>query len=125
MTPAGERPWWRDYYDDIDAKRLDSLRARHTEDVTVRTGSMSTIHGLEEAMAGQEAFMSSFRTLRHDFRNAWEIDDTTILEADVTYQRLDDATVVIPCVTVLHRRGGLVDDVRLYIDLAPLYAVAS
>lgn len=54
--------------------------------------------------------------------NTWEVDDTAILEAIVTYVRLDDQRVELPCVSVVHRTGEMVDNVRVYMDLGPLFA---
>lgn len=114
--------WWQDYYDDVDNQRLDSLEARHAKDVLVTVAGTPTLHGIADAMAGQREFLTLFKSLRHDFVNTWEIGDTAVLEAVVTYVRHDDQSVEVPCTTILHRTDDLVDSVRMYLDLAPVFA---
>ena len=50
------------------------------------------------------------------------IGPATIVEADVTYTRLDGSTVTVPVVTIYRSRGGRIDDYRVFIDLAPVFA---
>jgi hypothetical protein len=41
------------------------------------------------------------------------------------YTRQDGSQVGIPATTILRKRGNLVADVRIYMDLAPLFAPAT
>ena len=43
------------------------------------------------------------------------------VEARVTYTRADDTTVTVPVVTIYRSSGDLIDDYRIFIDLAPLF----
>ena len=45
-----------------------------------------------------------------------------MLEANVEYLRKDGKSVTVPVVTVLERSGELVKSLRIYLDLAPVYA---
>lgn len=115
--------WWQDMYDDIDNQRLDSLEARLAEDVVVTMAGNPPVVGRDTVMAGQREFLASFRSLSHDFTNTWEVDDTAILEAVVTYLRHDGQAVGVPCVSIVTRNGDdQVDSVRIYLDLAPVFA---
>ena len=114
--------WWQDFYSDIDNQRLESLGSRLAEDVVVTMAGNPPVAGRDAVIAGQREFLATFRSLRHDFTNTWEVDGAAILEAIVTYVRHDGRAVEVPCVSILTRSGGLVDSVRIYIDLAPLYA---
>jgi ketosteroid isomerase-like protein len=114
--------WLHGYYDDVDNGRIDELTARNTEDLVVQMGGMPPVHGRQAAMDGERQFLQTIRSHRHRFVNVFVDGDTTILEAVVTYTRLDGDEVDVPCTTILHRRGELVDSVRIYLDLAPVYA---
>ena len=46
----------------------------------------------------------------------------TFLEAKVDYRRKDGQQVTVPVVTVLERKGELVSSLRIYFDVAPVYA---
>lgn len=40
----------------------------------------------------------------------------------MTYTRKDGGTVTVPVVTIYRPAGGLIDNYRVFIDLAPLFA---
>jgi hypothetical protein len=63
--------------------------------------------------------------LEHDFVNKRQVDDTTILEFRVDYTRSNGSYVTVPCTSILHRDGELVDSLRVYIDVAPVFEQAS
>jgi hypothetical protein len=54
--------------------------------------------------------------------NVAESNGLTFLEANVEYRRKDGKTVTVPAVTVLERSGDLVKSLRIYVDVAPVYA---
>jgi hypothetical protein len=54
--------------------------------------------------------------------NVAESNGLTFPEANVEYLRKDGKTVTIPAVTVLERNGDLVKSLRIYFDVAPVYA---
>ena len=63
--------------------------------------------------------------LRHDFVQIWDTDEAGISEAVTVYTRKDGSEVGIPVTTILRKRGDLVEDVRIYMDLAPLFAASA
>ena len=46
----------------------------------------------------------------------------SIAESRVTYTKKDGAAVTVPVVTIYRSGGDLIDDYRVFIDLAPLFA---
>jgi limonene-1,2-epoxide hydrolase len=52
----------------------------------------------------------------------WTVDGATIVEAKVTYTRADDSQVTVPVATIFRERDDEINDYRIYIDLAPLFA---
>ena len=54
--------------------------------------------------------------------NVAETQGLTFLEAKVDYLRKDGKKVTVPVVTVLERKGELVRSLRIYFDIAPVYA---
>jgi len=117
--------WLWDYYADVDAMRMDEYLAHHTDDVVVRFANNPEAHGKEQVRAGIGHFWELIDGLRHDFVNVFQDGDTTVAEALIDYTRKDGGVVTIPCTTLLHRRGGLVDSVRVYLDVAPIFAPAA
>jgi 2-keto-4-pentenoate hydratase/2-oxohepta-3-ene-1,7-dioic acid hydratase in catechol pathway/ketosteroid isomerase-like protein len=121
MAPS----WLREYYADVDGMRMDAYLAHHTDDVVVRFANNPEAHGKEQVRAGIGHFWELIDGLRHEFVNVFEDGDTTIAEALIDYTRKDGQVVTIPCTTLLHRRGELVDSVRVYLDVAPIFAPAQ
>ncbi len=74
---------------------------------------------MRDAWAG---FCGDLQGVRHDLVERWEAGQATIVEALVTYTRTDDSTVTVPVVTIYRADGDLIDDYRIFIDLAPLFA---
>lgn len=114
--------WINDYYDDVDHMRLDDWLARHTDDVVVKFGNNPPARGKEEVGGNIGYFWTLIGGLKHNFVNTYEVDGTTICELAVDYTRKDGSHVTVPCTSFLHRDGDLVDELRVYIDLAPVFA---
>ena len=122
--------WVRRYYDDVDNMRLEEFLAWHTPDVMVQFGNNPQARGQEQVAGAIGHFWEIIGGLRHNIVNVWETDDgTAVVEALIDYTRLDGGVVTTPCVTLLHRvdpgADGGIDSVRIFIDLAPVFAPAS
>jgi ketosteroid isomerase-like protein len=105
--------------DRMDAKAFASYLA---EDCVLRFANAGEVVGrdaIEEAIAG---FFSTIKGLSHHIVEKWNVEDTTIVQLEVTYTRMDDRRVTLPAVTIYRRGGDLIDEYRIYIDLAPIYA---
>ncbi len=105
--------------DRMDAKGFASYLA---EDCVLRFANADEVVGrdaIEEAIAG---FFSTIKGLSHHIVEQWDVDDTTVVQLEVTYTRMDDRRVTLPAVTIYRRAGDLIDEYRIYIDLAPIYA---
>ena len=63
--------------------------------------------------------------MRHELVETFEKGDATVVEADVTYTRKDGREVTVPVVTIYRAAGELIDDYRIFIDLAPVFADAQ
>lgn len=118
--------WVRHYYDDVDNMRLEEYLNWHTPDVTVQFANNPTAHGREQVGGAIGHFWQLIGGLKHTFVNVWETEDgTSIVEALIDYTRLDGEVVTTPCVTLLHRVEAGVDSVRIFLDLAPVFAPAA
>lgn len=114
--------WFSRLYDSIDAMRLDEFAASLAPDVKVVVGNNPAMNGREAAKQGVGYFFSTIAGLKHHMVNVAENNGLTFLEANVEYLRKDGRSVTIPTVTVLERSGGLVKSLRIYFDVAPVYA---
>jgi hypothetical protein len=114
--------WFSDLYANIDAMRLDEFAAGLTADVNLVVGNNPAMKGRQAAKEGIGHFFSTLDGLTHHVVNVAEANGLTFLEANVEYRRKDGRSVTIPTVTVLERSGELVKSLRIYLDVAPVYA---
>ena len=117
--------WIRDYFRTVDRMDLDAYLALHTDDVRFRFANAPTTTGKQAIREGLTQFWGSISGLRHDIVRTWDTGDSGVSEAMCVYTRKDGSEVGIPTTTILRRRGDLVEDIRIYIDLAPLFAPAA
>jgi ketosteroid isomerase-like protein len=114
--------WAREYYAAVDSMNMEKYLAYHTDDVKFRFGSTPTSTGKEPVIQGLNQLWSGLESMRHNITGIWIVDNVAIVEADITYTRKDGKAVVLPAATVLRLNGGLVDDVRINMDINPLFA---
>jgi hypothetical protein len=117
--------WIHEYFGIVDRMDMEGYLARHTDDVQFRFANAPTTTGKEPIRAGLSQLWGSIGGLRHDIVQTWDTDEAGISEANVVYTRKDGSQVGIPATTILRKRGNLVADVRIYMDLAPLFAPAA
>jgi ketosteroid isomerase-like protein len=120
--PTAPPTWLTEYYGDVDAQRMEAFLARHTADARVVFGNHPPVVGHEAIRAAIGGLWGGIDGLRHRFANVWEDGSTTILESAVTYFRKDGKEVTVPCVSILLTREGKVAELRVHIDLAPVFA---
>ena len=108
--------WLRDFYDHVDRGGLDAVADLVTEDLEFRIANSPVIRGRDAVISAERAFLTTIAGHTHTIVDVFHDGDTTFLEAVVTYTRLDGTTLDVPCATLLHRRGALVDSMRVYLD---------
>jgi hypothetical protein len=94
-----------------------ALRSARAGDPWIRT---PTTEAHKESL---QEFSKVFNWIRHDHVETWRGPDGAAVEADVTYERTDGREVHVPAVTICRfDQDGLINDYRIFIDLAPLFA---
>ncbi len=107
---------------DIDSMDPDRFAAHLAEDVAFRFGNADTVHGRDAVRDVWAGFCQTVDGVSHTVVEEFEAGEATIAESSVTYTRKDGSTVTVPVVTIYRSGGDLIDDYRVYIDLAPLFA---
>lgn len=114
--------WFSDLFANIDAMNLDAFAAGLTPDAEVIVGNNPPMSGRQAAREGIGGFFSTIAGIRHTITHVVESDGVTVMEAKVDYRRKDGQTVTVPAATILERQGDLVRSLRIYVDVAPIYA---
>ncbi len=106
---------------DIDSMQPDRFAAHLADDVSFRFGNAETVHGRDAVRDVWAGFCETVDGVSHEIVEQFESGDATIAESNVTYTKKDGAKVAVPVVTIYRSAGELIDDYRVFIDLAPLF----
>ena len=107
---------------DIDSMEPERFTAHLAEDVTMRFGNADPIHGRDAVHDVWAGFCEGVGGVSHSVVEQWRSDAGNVVEAQVTYTRKDGGTVTVPVVTIYREQDGEINDYRIFIDLAPLFA---
>ena len=112
-----------DLFADIDSMEPDAFAAHLADDVRFRFGNADPV----DRPRRRPRHLG--RLLRGDRRRPprasieqCEHGAATIVESTVTYTRKDGSTISLPVVTIYRGEGELIDDYRIFMDVAPLFA---
>jgi len=111
------------YYDTVDSMNLDAFRAMHSDNARVTFANFPAAVGPDQIAGAIGHFWSTIGGLKHKFVNRWDNPEESILEVAVEYTRKDGSKVTLPCVSIVKPDGDKVGELRVFIDVAPIYAV--
>ena len=114
--------WFHATYERIDAMDMDGFLAGLAPDIELVVGNHPPLRGKAAVREGIGQFWASIDGLKHHIVNVVEQGSLTALETRIEYRRKDGRTVTIPCVTMLERAGDRIRGLRIYFDIAPVYA---
>lgn len=110
------------YFASVDGRDADALAAFFTPDARFRYGNGDVERGPDAIRSAVEAFWAAVPAVSHRFVAEWEVDGATIAELEVTYERQDGQTLTLPSTTIMRHDGEHIDDLRVYMDVAPVFA---
>jgi ketosteroid isomerase-like protein len=110
------------YYDAVDKMDLEAFKAMHSDNARVIFANFPAAEGPDQIAGAIGQFWSTIDGLKHTFVNRWDNPDESILEVAVDYARKDGRSVTLPCVAILKPEGDKVGELRVFIDVAPIYA---
>jgi hypothetical protein len=119
---AGRDTLIKRYYDAVDTMDLEAFKSMHSSNARVIFGNFPPAEGPDQIAGAIGQFWSTIGGLKHNVVNRWDNPDESILEVAVDYQRKDGSSVRLPCVSILKPEGDKVGELRVFIDVAPLYA---
>jgi ketosteroid isomerase-like protein len=115
-------PAHSDLFADIDSMQPDRFAAHLADDVRFRFGNADPVHGRDAVRDVWAGFCETVDGVSHEIVEQFESGNATIAESNVTYTKKDGSTVTVPVVTIYRADGDLIDDYRVFVDLAPLFA---
>ncbi|HEV7899580.1 MAG TPA: nuclear transport factor 2 family protein [Planosporangium sp.] len=107
----------------VDARDAAGLSGFFADSGRLVFGNAEPMVGPAAITEGVEQFFATINGLHHQVVNEWVTGPDTVVELTVSYDRLDGRSVSIPVVSIWHiDQDGLIDDYRVFLDLAPVYA---
>ena len=118
--------WTDEFYRRIDASDPSSGEL-WADDAYIECANFPPTYSKAAAFAPGSGFpriVAAIRGVKHDLLDRWDVSpDEVICRFRVNYTRLDGRVIRLPAITTLRRNAaGLIDDLRLSIDLGPLFA---
>jgi hypothetical protein len=113
--------WLKNVVKVSDSMDIDKIIPLHTDDVRFRIGNNETIVGKAAVGQGFKKLFSLLKSICHKVTGAWELENVAIVESEVTYVRKDGKVVVVNCATIFRKEGDLIKDVRIHLDISPLF----
>ena len=109
----------------VDASDSEGFSNLFTPEGRLRFANGEPMVGPEAIEAGCRGFFSTIKGMHHTVLHEWVSGADSVVELSVDYDRLDGGTVTVPVVSIWHRgEDGLIDDYRVFFDLAPVFAPA-
>lgn len=92
-------------------------------DGNVVFGNQAPLVGIDDVTEGCQQFYAAIAGIHHDILGLWEFDRVTFVKLSVSYTRHDGGVVTVPVITLLERADDdLIEQYRVYFDLAPVFA---
>jgi ketosteroid isomerase-like protein len=109
-------------YEAVDSKDEQRLARFLTETCTFVYANSDPVIGRANIAESSKNFMALIAGIKHQLLDVWAFNDVIVSRLDVTYTRKGESTLTVPAVTIWRMRAGQIDDYRIYIDVAPLFA---
>lgn len=115
--------WYLAYLDAMDQLDIDAYAAYLAEDCQMQFGNNAIVKGKHNVVEALKAFWATIDGDEHNLQNIFGNDSNFVLEALNTFKRKDGKTITIPAVAITEKNSkGLVTSVRLFMDVAPMFA---
>jgi len=121
-APTAAFDYASEVYEAVDAKDEQRLARFLTENCTFVYANNDPVIGRANVAESSKTFMALIAGIKHQLLDVWAFDDVIVSRIQVTYTRKDGSTLTVPAVTIWRVRDRQIDDYRIYIDVAPLFA---
>lgn len=112
----------KEFYTIFDHYNLEESIEYYTRDATLNFSNVVPAVGREAIQELLSGLKSSVNGIKHELKNAWEDDDTVIIECDISFTRRDNREVVIPASQFCIMENGMIKQQRIYLDITPVYS---
>lgn len=112
--------WVWAYFKDVDTLQPDKVTQHYTEDGQFRFANNPPAQGKAAINQLLADFYANLQAISHRNVGLWLGDNSAVFEAEVTFTRKDNSQIMLPCASILRRRGTKVYDFRMVMDVSPV-----
>jgi uncharacterized protein (TIGR02246 family) len=128
VTPADAQT--QRVFETVDKMDAAGFAAYFTPDGSFRFGNAEPAIGRDAIEQAATGFFATIGGLRHRligvWVGSWERGAVRSVEAEVTYTRNDGSqTAPLPVTSTLRMKGDLIHDLRIFMDVSPLFGGGS
>lgn len=111
------------FFAGVDAMDVAAVDPMLADDIRMVFGNGEPMIGREAVLAGNAGFFTTIAGISHRVLREWRVGPETVVEADVTYTRLDGKELTLPAITTWVVDGqDRILDLRVFADLTPVFA---
>lgn len=105
-----------------DLLKADEVASLFAEDAKYKFTNADPIIGKANIYNFLDTMFKSvvLKSLHHKVVGMWEKENTLVCELEVIYTRPDDAVLKLPACDIFQIENGLIQEIRIYLDNAPL-----
>ena len=108
-----------------ESMNVDNFVKFYTDDALYQFSNFPVAYGPQGIKDSSTAFLETVAKVYHHIKNMWEEGNTVICEMEVTYIRHDGKVFTLPCCDTIIFKGDKVQELRIYMDITPVFAKDS
>jgi hypothetical protein len=112
--------WVWNYFRDVDSFDPNKVTQYYTEDGQFRFANQEPVQGKSAIAQMLSEFYQNLQSMNHRNVGLWLGENSAVFEAEVTFIRKDGSQVTLPAASIIRRRGELVYDFRMIMDVSPV-----
>ena len=97
--------WVWAYFQHVDTLQPDKVTQHYTEDGQFRFANNPPAQGKAAINQLLADFYANLKAISHRNVGLWLGDNSAVFEAEVTFTRKDNSQIMLPCASILRRRG--------------------
>lgn len=115
--------WYLAYLNAMDKLDMNAYAEYLAEDCELQFGNNPIVKGKNKVVEALQSFWATIDGDEHNLLSIFGNDNSFVLEALNTFKLKDGRTVTVPAVAITEKNfDGLVTSVRLFMDVAPIFA---
>ncbi|MBH8572374.1 nuclear transport factor 2 family protein [Nostocaceae cyanobacterium CENA369] len=93
-----------------------------TEDAFYQAGNAKPVYGYQGIREFSVPIIQKFKSLAHEVKNIWQLENTVICQVVVIYNRKDDKVFKLPTLNIIQFRGDKISSLQAFGDPSPTFS---